>query len=53
MSVRPKIPRDPFQETGSVEFRKFLMTEAQVAVSPGTSGGFAQAVRNLGGVLKL
>ena len=38
MFVWGKIP-DPFQKMGSVEFSKFLIKEAQVAVSPGLGFG--------------
>lgn len=38
MFVWAKIP-DPYRSMGSVEFSKFLITEAQVAVSPGLGFG--------------
>ena len=39
MFVWARIPSDPYQEMGSLEFAKFLVREAKVAVSPGVGFG--------------
>ncbi len=39
MFVWAKIPTEPYREMGSLEFCKFLVTEAKVATSPGNGFG--------------